>query len=183
MHSINRLDETISEILIYSRNSRKGIEPEHFNLRDTIRTIFEDLRFVAPDNYIFNCEFEGEGTIFHDRYRLNIILKNLISNSVKYCRAEIQNPGVTVRVIHKPNDHAGSELDISVTDNGKGIDTTHQPRVFEMFYRATSESVGTGLGLYICAEMVKKLGGSIRLSSSPDVGTIVICSVPPINPA
>jgi len=182
MRSVVRLDETISEILVFSRNSRKEIEPEEFSLKELIQEIFEDLRFVASPDHKFMTSLSGDDRIFYDRYRLNIILKNLISNSVKYARKDIPDPFVSVDIANTlgaaPPD-AG--LRINVSDNGQGISPEHQPRVFEMFYRATSESVGTGLGLYICSEMVKKLGGVISLNSELNRGTTTAIDLPQLR--
>ena len=182
LNSVERLDETIGEILVFSRNSRKEIEPEDLSLNDLINNIFEDLRFVAGPEFQFTASVTGTDLIHYDRYRLNIILKNLVSNAVKYSRKDISTPGVSVTVVNSPSapGHAGT-IHITVGDNGIGIATEHQPKVFEMFYRATSESVGTGLGLYICSEMVKKLNGRIRLWSEVGVGTTIELFLPTIN--
>lgn len=182
LKSIERLDETIGEILVFSRNSRKEIELEELSLKELINSIFEDLHFIAGPEFRFTQSVSGADRIHYDRYRLNIILKNLVSNAVKYSRKEISDPGVTVRVVNSL-DEPGSDhaLTITVTDNGKGIASEHQPRVFDMFYRATSESVGTGLGLYICSEMVKKLNGQISLKSEAGAGTTIDIFLPRLD--
>ncbi|MFM7327443.1 MAG: sensor histidine kinase [Bacteroidota bacterium] len=180
LKSVGRLDETIGEILVFSRNSRKDIELEELSLKELINTIFEDLRFVAGPEFRFNESVTGADKIYYDRYRLNIILKNLVSNAVKYSRKDISAPSVTVNAVNHPDESGSGRqlLTITVTDNGKGIAPEHQSRVFDMFYRATSESVGTGLGLYICSEMVKKLNGRISLKSEVGVGTAIEVVLP-----
>jgi signal transduction histidine kinase len=178
LKSIERLDETIGDILIYSKNSRKAREPEFFNLKKIIDGIFEDLQYALPGGFKFYNTYTGDENVYFDSYRLNIILKNLISNSVKYSRTDITNPNVLVAVEHDVSGKRPEGLYIKVADNGKGIEAHHQPKVFDMFYRATSESVGTGLGLYICSEMVKKLSGTIRLESEVNQGTTISVFLP-----
>jgi signal transduction histidine kinase len=65
-----------------------------------------------------------------------------------------------------------------VTDNGEGIPSEHIAKIFDMFFRATTTSTGTGLGLYIVKEVVDKLGGSIDLDSTLGEGTTVTVTLP-----
>jgi signal transduction histidine kinase len=64
-------------------------------------------------------------------------------------------------------------MEITVSDNGEGISEKSISKIFEMFYRGTSTSVGTGLGLYITKEILNKLQGTIFVTSELGVGTIV----------
>lgn len=182
--TIARLEETIGEILIFTKNTRKELEPEVFSMKDLVNGIFDDLRFLAGPDFDFKYQCEGPDAIFHDRFRMNIILKNLISNAVKYSRKDISDPMVQVHIRNSVgSDNPLEDINISISDNGQGIPERHQSKVFEMFYRASSESVGTGLGLYICAEMVRKMGGKIQLNSVAGKGTTVTISIRPILPS
>lgn len=67
---------------------------------------------------------------------------------------------------------------MEIKDNGEGISDKNIDKVFDMFYRATSTSVGTGLGLYICKEIVNKLRGKITITSAVKVGTTVTIELP-----
>jgi signal transduction histidine kinase len=64
-----------------------------------------------------------------------------------------------------------SKVIIAISDNGEGIDRKHLDQVFTMFFRGTTTSIGTGLGLYICKEIVSKLGGQLRVDSTLGEGT------------
>ncbi|MFN7330946.1 MAG: sensor histidine kinase, partial [Bacteroidota bacterium] len=76
-----------------------------------------------------------------------------------------------------------NQMIISVSDNGIGIDEAYQEKIFEMFFRATDKSKGSGLGLYIVAEVVKRMGGKLRVHSVPEIGSefIVYLPVEPSN--
>ena len=166
--SINRLDETIREILEYSRNSRLSIKFEFFNVRKMTESIFEDLKYLASPNFNFGLEVQGPDEICSDGYRINTVLRNVISNAVKYQRKDIPEPGVKVTIRHSAMD-----VLIEISDNGVGIPESSLPRVFDMFYRGASAQVGTGLGLYICKEVLNKLGGTIRIRSEVNKGTVI----------
>lgn len=175
--SINRLDDTIREILEYSRNSRLAQKLEVFDIKRMIELIFEDLRYLAGPQFNFSVEVKGPNEVFSDGYRINTVLRNLISNSVKYKRNDIPDPSLKVTVETLPK-----SVLIKVEDNGEGINESSLPRVFEMFYRGTNSSVGTGLGLYICKEVIEKLNGNIRISSTHGKGTLVTIELPVKKP-
>jgi hypothetical protein len=65
-----------------------------------------------------------------------------------------------------------------VRDNGVGIDEKEQANIFRMFTRSSSQSTGSGLGLFVTGEIVKKLGGQISLQSQPGKGTQVSIRIP-----
>lgn len=69
-------------------------------------------------------------------------------------------------------------LVMKVEDNGVGIDPKHQPKVFEMFFRASKLSQGTGLGLYIVKEAVKVLNGTVEMTSTLHKGTQFLIKIP-----
>jgi signal transduction histidine kinase len=171
--SAERLDGTIQEILDYSRNARLELKLTEFDLEAEVRQVIDDLRFSCPENMHFEVTVNGTSSIRSDKYRVQTLLKNVISNAVKYYRTEANPPMVKVTI-----DTTGPDIDLRIEDNGRGIDSKNQQRVFEMFYRATSDVPGTGLGLYICKEIISKLLGSIRLESQPSAGTTVHIRLP-----
>ena len=98
-------------------------------------------------------------------------MQNLLENSIKY--SSKISPFVIVRVF--------SDKDlviIEVEDNGMGIGLEHQPKIFEMFYRATKNATGTGLGLYILKRSVDQLNGTVSLQSDLGKGSTFIVKLP-----
>ena len=67
---------------------------------------------------------------------------------------------------------------IEIADNGIGIEDQHLNKIFTLFYRATSSTTGSGLGLYIVKETVEKLGGYITINSKKSKGTVIKISIP-----
>jgi PAS domain S-box-containing protein len=114
--------------------------------------------------------FKEISTIYHVESFINSILKNLISNSIKY-RKESVPLELEIRSTRK-----NGYILISVKDNGIGIDLEkHRDELFKPFKRFTNETDGTGIGLYLIRSLIEKNGGYIELKSSPDKGTIFYC--------
>lgn len=171
--SVVKLDNTISDILEYSRNSRLGIKSEYLDLKKMSDSIFEDLRFSAETEVVLNYQENIETPFYSDSTRINAVLKNTIGNAVKYRKKDIPNPEVYMTI-----DVNLERLHLIIKDNGEGIPEKSLPKVFDMFYRASGSSNGTGLGLYICKEIINKLGGEISIESHLGIGTTVSIILP-----
>lgn len=170
--STRRLDQTILEILNYSRNARMDLEFAPFNLKRGIQNILSDLGSMRRDVET-SLTWSGAELVHQDEVRIGVLLKNILANAIKYSKRGEGQATVQVRVAVGKEDFS-----ITVIDNGEGIDAAHVDRVFEMFYRATRSSPGTGLGLYISKEIADKLGGQISLVSDAGKGTEVTITLP-----
>lgn len=173
--SVTRLDGTIQEILEYSRNSRLEIVPEWMDLSKMVQTIFDDLKFITEDSLEMDLSFPSTPLLYNDKARISVLLKNIIGNSVKY-----RKPNAHTVIVFKQEVFDGSVV-LTIQDNGQGIEEQHINKIFNMFFRGTSSSVGTGLGLYICQEIVNKLGGEITVESTKNVGTTMRIKLPIIE--
>ncbi|MCD6011677.1 MAG: arcB 3 [Flavipsychrobacter sp.] len=167
--SIKKLDGFINDILDYSRNSRTELHREEIHFNKLLEDITSNLKFMCNDEQkqVEIRTTVGNGVPFYsDKSRLMIILNNLISNAIRYYNPETENPYVVIDV-----NISKDAANISISDNGIGIAREHQKKVFDMFYRVSKKSVGSGLGLYIVKETVEKLGGTMNLTSEPGKGT------------
>lgn len=173
--SVGRLDSTIQEILEYSRNARLAVVYDNVDVKKKVDTIIRDLQF-ADKNITFEESFPENTTIVTDRARINVLLKNLIGNAVKYQRKDEPNHWVKVTM-----DYVDNNVVLTVSDNGEGIHERSLPRIFDMFYRGTTSSIGTGLGLYICKEVLSNLNGTIEVQSKVGVGTTMTVTLPIIE--
>jgi signal transduction histidine kinase len=108
-----------------------------------------------------------------DRYLLKVVLSNLLSNAIKFQK---HKPGVTPEI--KIRSSISDRLVIEVEDNGEGIQDVYQDRIFEMFYRATTSSSGSGLGLFIASEATKKLNGKIYFKTKHGEGSTFTIELP-----
>jgi len=172
--SIIRLERFVKEIIQYSRNTRTQVEPEPINFRQLIEEVFEDMRYLPQSQHITKIiEVEEKAPFYSDARRLNIILNNLVANAISYYNPYEARPYVRLQVT--TDEHKAV---IQCEDNGLGIAPEHQDKVFHMFYRASPDSKGSGLGLYIVKETVDKLQGSVELQSTLGKGTTFIVKIP-----
>ncbi|MBL7856287.1 MAG: response regulator [Cyclobacteriaceae bacterium] len=172
--SVLKLDETLQGILNYSRNARGDLLISEVNVRDQIRKVIDELRYIeGMDKISFQVNVNGHTALFTDEYRLSVILTNLISNAIKYADQRKERSVVQIEATVTP-----AHLVMIVRDNGIGIPKEHISRVFGMFYRATEKSMGAGLGLYIVKEAVDKLSGSIVIQSQLGTETLVRITIP-----
>lgn len=171
---VKKLDNFVTEVLAYSRNSHHEVIKAPVSLPSLVNEIVDELKYADEKVTIDVSDATKANLMVNtDHTRLKTVLSNLIGNSIKYCDRGKEQPFIKVGTVLE-NDFCT----IVVSDNGIGIDPQHQEKVFEMFYRATENSSGSGLGLFITKEIVEKLGGTIAMSSIPRVGTTVIVKLP-----
>jgi signal transduction histidine kinase len=109
---------------------------------------------------------------------LNSVIQNLVENSIKYRSTQNGTPFVSINI-----SEIGDNIVIQVEDNGRGIDQRIKDRVFDMFYRGTSDSKGSGLGLYIVENAIEKINGKIDVNARKEGGTIFTIVLPKTLPA
>ena len=147
---------------------------ESFELAPVLKAIHEDLKFSTGQQIEFTLEIDPlVAHVNTDKSRLNTVLKNVIGNAYKYMKADRMTPFIKVYGF-KDED----KLLIKVADNGEGISMNHVDKVFDMFYRGSQTSSGSGLGLYICKEIIQKMNGVIGLESVEGEGTTVSMAIP-----
>jgi signal transduction histidine kinase len=173
-HSINKLDDTLKEILDYSRNARSEIKIEKVNLKSLLEDGFERLMYHEGSDQIEKIIEVKEETLFYsDPYRLSVVLNNLISNSIKYRDVRKKHQYIKIQAHITP-----AMARIEFSDNGIGISKELLNKIYDMFFRATEKSEGAGLGLYIVKETIEKLGGRISTISNLGLGTHFILELP-----
>jgi signal transduction histidine kinase len=172
--SIQKLDNTLKEILDYSRNARKDLDVRLVNIRSVVDDSIERLLYMEGSGQVEkNIDIIEQAPLYSDAYRLLVIFNNLLSNSIKY-----RDPKKVQNFIHFYITVEKRLLTIRVQDNGIGVAPDFLPKIFNMFYRATERSEGAGLGLYIVRETVHKLGGKISVHSEVGEGTTFDIEIP-----
>jgi PAS domain S-box-containing protein len=166
-NKVEHLDGFISDVLSHSKNLKVELSVNQINLRGIIENSFTDLNYLqGAKEMIKHVKVEGV-EFYSDPWRISEIFRNLISNAVKYRQMDgSRQPEISIK-IHVDNLRA----DISFADNGIGITEENLNRIFEMFFRATEQSDGSGIGLYIVKNAVDKLGGQISVASKSGLGT------------
>jgi two-component system, OmpR family, phosphate regulon sensor histidine kinase PhoR len=165
-----RLTQITEEVLLASRLDRDElpVERQRVDVAALAVETVQQMGTQLPEGTIIELDLQRElPPASADRDRLQQVLVNLLDNAIKYSPA---GGRVTLAV------EADAELvRLSVSDPGLGIPHAEQQRIFEKFYRLDTQLTraggGTGLGLYITRELVRRMGGTISVSSEPGVGS------------
>ncbi|MEM6523058.1 MAG: PAS domain-containing sensor histidine kinase [Bacteroidota bacterium] len=170
---IQLLDAFINDVLSHSKNLKLQVEISNIDLRNVVNKCFSDLSYLTNADSI-KVSIDITGTqFFSDPWRVNEIFRNLISNAIKY--VDIEKPESFVDISINVDE---TNALVVVKDNGIGISQKTLPKIFDMFYRATESSEGSGIGLYIVKNAVDKLKGSIKIESKEHIGTEFKISLP-----
>jgi signal transduction histidine kinase len=166
-------DHFIREILDQSRNSRLDVKREQIFFEPLINETFNQLKFATSTGKSVEkvISVKQDQPFYSDRWRLKVILNNIISNAIRYRNGK--DPVIKVDV-----EISQHNVKLAIEDNGKGIEKEHLPNVYKMFYRATDDGAGSGLGLYIVKEAIDKLNGRINIESEVGRGTTVRLEIP-----
>ena len=180
----DRMTRIVSDLLVLSRldNKRTQWKLETFDMCRSVSRLIEVMRvdIEAREHTVTFMAEENIPPITADRERIEQVIVNVLSNSVKYTPVG-GKIDVSVRC-------ADEKISFRVQDNGIGIPEEDLDRIFERFYRVeksrTSEMGGTGLGLAIARELIEAHGGDIRIESRLGEGTAVTVTLPILcNPA
>jgi two-component system phosphate regulon sensor histidine kinase PhoR len=165
-----RLGRIVNEILLANQldAGRLDLEFEPFDPAELVERVVEATRAYAPPSVTLQYDApEGLPRVSADIDKARQVLVNLVENAIKYSP---EGGHVEVGV----EEHEGA-IRFYVRDEGLGIAPEDQDRIFEKFYRADPQMVrgvgGTGLGLYICKELVGRMGGRIWVEPNDDKGS------------
>jgi signal transduction histidine kinase len=171
---VHNLDRFIKDITNYSRNSRLEITKEKINVLTLVQDLVDGLRYAEGfETIYFKYNIPPNLEIVSDKSRLKVVLNNLIANALKYHDRAKDQPLIEVAAQMQ-----GNFFQLQVKDNGIGIDPVHISNIFDMFYRASEKSTGSGLGLYIVKESLEKLKGAITVDSTTGVGSRFTVTLP-----
>jgi signal transduction histidine kinase len=173
-----QLTSLIDDLLDVSRMEAGHLDlnKEPVQMHDVVRDVLRELQPLAVQKQITLTDQTTPDLplVFADGERLGQVVRNLVHNAIKFTP---ENGHVAVAGITSPD-----QLVIAVQDDGTGIPAEAMSRLFERFYQVDSSSTrrvgGTGLGLYICKQIVAAHGGTIWVDSEPGRGSTFRFSVP-----
>lgn len=175
--SINKLDVFVRNIVDYYQNKERKEARSEININQVLDDALNALEYYRKEADVkFIKELTIESPIISDEFRIRVILNNLISNAVKYQKKEETDKKIFIRIFSD-----AVNVRILVEDNGIGIKDSALSNLFEMFYRATNEDSGSGIGLYIVKDAVTKLNGSIEVASEIGKGSVFTVHLPNQN--
>lgn len=156
------LDRFVQSMINYAKANRNATEAQLIDFEALLEQSKHDLAYMKGfDSIDITLTYTGEKASFYgDLFRLKILFNNIVSNAIKY-----QNPYADDHYLRVTVNLTPTLAQLTFTDNGIGIKADHIARIFDMFYRATEHTDGSGLGLYIVKQTVEKMKGKISLES------------------
>jgi signal transduction histidine kinase len=170
--SIAKMDRLISAILNLTREGRRQFEPVRIDTRELIEAIVATLAHQATEANA-TIRIAPLPHIVSDRLALEQIFSNLIDNAIKYLK-----PGVPGEISVRGRTKLGFAI-FEVADNGRGIDQKDHQRIFDLFRRAgIQDRPGQGIGLAHVRALVRRLGGTMSVSSELNSGSTFTITLP-----
>lgn len=181
--SANHLLVLINDVLEYSKFgediNKLNIEP--FNIEETVdemELLFEDRLDIFDKSIVKNINIVHEN-VMGDRFKLNQVMKNLLTNSIKY-----SNNGAVINItLNEVTCDKHAKYQLIVEDNGIGMSKEFLKHIYEPYAREVQllskrETIGTGLGMVIVKNIVNMMNGEINVESQLGVGTKVTVTLP-----
>ncbi|MBR0780161.1 sensor histidine kinase [Bradyrhizobium iriomotense] len=170
--SIAKMDRLISAILNLTREGRREFQPEKIDIREFVEAIVSTLAHQAVEAQA-TIHVEPLPDIISDRLALEQIFSNLIDNAIKYLKN-----GVPGEIRIRGRTKLGYAI-FEISDNGRGIDARDHQRIFDLFRRAgTQDKPGQGIGLAHVRALVRRLGGTMSVSSELNAGSTFTITLP-----
>lgn len=175
LEEMNRLSGIVDSLLTLSRMESLSDRSIHrVSLLPLAQETMEQMELLAEEKNIALLGPDGDASVavMGDRERLKQVLVNLIDNAIKYTPRDGQ---VRVSV-----EASGNKVQIKVMDNGIGIDAAYHARVFDRFYRVTTDrgEAGAGLGLAIVRSICHAHGGAVTVDSVLGKGSLFTAEFP-----
>ncbi|MGA2055165.1 MAG: ATP-binding protein [Bradyrhizobium sp.] len=170
--SIAKMDRLISAILNLTREGRREFEPVAIDMRELIEAIVTTVAHQASEAQA-QIRIEPLPEITTDRLAVEQIFSNLIDNALKYLK-----PGVPGDISVRGRTKLGYAI-FDIADNGRGIDPKDHQRIFDLFRRAgPQDKPGQGIGLAHVRALVRRLGGTMSVTSELDQGSTFTVTLP-----
>ncbi len=172
---IRKLDNLIVDLLDLSKieSGKLKFNKRPFQFEAMLSSAIDMIRQTYPDYKIIRTG-EADIQLYGDEMRIEQVIINYLTNAVKYSP---DNKEIHIETTVSPD----NALSVKVRDFGIGIPKAHQANIFSKFYRVEESAnrfQGLGIGLYICAEIIRRHAGEFGVESEPGHGSAFYFSVP-----
>ena len=171
--SVQRIDEIVKSLLSFSRFKKKEIVKTSFS--NVIESSLQSIALKIPAHIKVIKKMDDTLTVETDTQQLLQVVVNILFNAVDAIGKKGGEIIINTYVSGRDQLPSKELFNISIKDNGPGIEESFKEKLFQPFQ--TTREEGTGLGLYTCYGLMKSLGGSIAINSS-QLGTEVLLSLP-----
>ena len=177
-NSVKKMELVLHDLEQFLTNSKQIVTSQAVDLRTTVDGVLKTFKQqTKKDSIKINLRIQQLSGLQTDRNRLEVIFSHLILNAIQYHDETKAASQISIHVKVSPK-----VCFIQIDDNGIGIKEDVLPHIFELFYRGSEKSTGSGVGLYIVKEILSKMGGVIRIRSKYRFGTTVFLAIPNLLP-
>ena len=177
-NELQRLSLLVDKVLKLSMFEKKEIElnKESFDMKGLTREVLDTMKLqFEKNNAIINFTTSGNDCIINaDKLHITSVIYNLLDNALKYRK---DDPVINVHLLSQQNN-----IELSVNDNGIGIASEYQSKIFDKFFRVPTGNKhivkGYGLGLSYVSHIIAQHHGTIHVESELDKGSTFICKIP-----
>ena len=178
-HQIEQTNRFLENLLQWTKQNFSKVEPRtgKVALRPLVNEVIALYAFSALRKKVtIASEVSEEVTIYADDEMIKLVLRNLISNAIKFCN---QNDHIYIQAITEKK-----KVRVSIKDTGQGISEKNMATLFGLSHFSTTgtkDELGFGLGLALCKDFVEKMGGYLTTSSKKGKGSCFEFTVPSKN--
>jgi PAS domain S-box-containing protein len=170
---VKKLDEFVRSMLNYAKVSRAEITASRVDVKELVEGCLKELEYLENFKSVkVALVCKGNPYLQTDIMTLRLVFANIISNAYKYYNPHVKSH-LKVKINVKP-----LQATVVFSDNGIGIKKEYLNKIFNMFFRATEKSEGSGLGMYIVKQAIDKLKGTIAINSEYGKGTEIKIVIP-----
>jgi signal transduction histidine kinase len=174
---IDKMEHQLDEMEHFLENTSRRVVVAKVDFRSILEGIIRQNRGEIDNNSIHvSIEISEKAPFFADRHRIALVLKNLLMNAIQF-----RDDYKTLKQIRVLVNVSLANCDIEIIDNGIGIPKECIHKIFQLFFRGSEKSTGTGIGLYVVNEVLSKMGGTVDVTSEPGKGTAFTLSLPNSN--
>lgn len=177
LQDLSSIAEMLDNLLFWGKSQISGTTHEPKNIK-IYSLVDKNIRLLKPmadkKSILINNSITADMVSYSDEAHIDIVIRNLLSNSIKFTNSE--------GAIHIAGIEIDGQLQLSISDNGVGMNTEAKENLFKQnnynTTYGTNNEKGTGLGLFLCKEMIEKNGGSIWVESTIGKGTTFYFTLP-----
>ncbi len=173
-NSTLKMNQIIEDLLEYSRLEKSQATREQIRIKDLINLVLSDYPEQILNNHLKLKILSDDLVLFADMKGLEIALRNLIQNAVKFSSVKPE-PEIVISVSENENSWL-----ITIKDNGVGFDMKYSQKIFVIFQRLhrIEDFPGTGIGLAMVSKAIQKMNGRVWAESSPGEGSEFYLEIP-----
>lgn len=172
--TLQALNNHLRNIISFNKNKLDRVTLESIDLQSFFRNLMGDFTYYPGfSDMDVQLQVAQSDNFTCDATRLNLICSNLVINAIKY-----RDTSKSKQTLHVHCECQEGNAVITVLDNGVGISESNLEKVTEIFFREASDRLGSGIGLFIVAETLEKLNGTLKIESEKGAYTRIHLHIP-----